>query len=66
MVSVSALIALLVFVLIVALIAGLVVFLIRRAPFIPGEFKAWAEYAVIAIAILIIIVKLLNLLGVAA
>ena len=29
------------------------------------EFKAWAEYAVIAIVILIVIVKLLSLLGVA-
>lgn len=66
MLSVSVLISLLVFLLIVALIAGLAVFLIRRAPFIPAEFKAWAEYAVIAIAVLIIIVKLLNLLGVAA
>lgn len=60
----SALIAFLIVVLVVALIAGLVIALIRRAPFIEGEFKSWAEYAVFAIAVLIIIVKALALFNV--
>lgn len=62
---VSALIGLLVTVLVVALIAGLVVYLIRLAPFIDGEFKRWAEFAVYAIAILIIILRALPMLGIA-
>jgi fructose-specific phosphotransferase system IIC component len=61
---IESLIALLVTILIVGLIAGLVIFLVRRAPFIPADFKAWAEYLVIAIAVLVIIVRALPLVGV--
>jgi uncharacterized Tic20 family protein len=62
---VSALISLLIVILIVGLIAGLVVWLIRKAPFIPGEFKTWAEYLVIVIAVLVIVLRALPLVGVA-
>lgn len=58
------LIALLITILIVALIAGLVIFLIRRAPFIEEPFKSWAEYLVIVIAVIIVILRLLPLIGV--
>lgn len=61
---VSALISLLVLILIVGLVAGLVIWLIRAAPFIPGEFKQWAEYLVIVIAVLAILLKALPLIGV--
>lgn len=50
--------------LIVALIAGLIIFLIRRAPFIQEPFRQWAEYAVIVIAVLIILLRALPLVGV--
>lgn len=62
---VEQLITLLIVILIVGLIAGLVVYLIRRAPFIPPEFKTVAEWVVIAIAILIIVLRALPLIGVA-
>jgi flagellar biosynthesis protein FliQ len=62
---VSGLIGLLITILIVALIAGLVVYLIRRAPMIEEPFKSWAEYLVIVIAVIIIILRALPLIGVA-
>lgn len=62
---VSGLIGLLITILIVALVAGLVVFLIRRAPMIEEPFKSWAEYLVIVIAVIIIILRALPLIGVA-
>ncbi len=61
---VSGLIGLLITILVVALIAGLVVYLIRRAPMIEEPFKSWAEYLVIVIAVIIIIVRALPLVGV--
>jgi hypothetical protein len=61
---VEGLIGLLITILIVAFIAGLVVFLIRRAPFIEEPFKSWAEYLVIVIAVVIIILRALPLIGV--
>jgi hypothetical protein len=60
----SSLVGLLIFLLVVFLICGLVVFLIRRAPFIEQPFKAWAEYAVVVVAVLIVIIRLLQALGV--
>jgi hypothetical protein len=62
---VNALIMLVVAILIVGLVAGLVIMLIRKAPFIPGEFKTWAEYLVIVIAVLVIVLRALPLVGVA-
>ncbi|NNU70431.1 hypothetical protein G9X67_34840 [Rhizobium sp. WYCCWR 11152] len=60
----SGLIGLLITILIVGFIASLVVFLIRRAPMIEEPFKSWAEYLVIAIAVIIIILRALPLIGV--
>jgi predicted membrane metal-binding protein len=50
--------------LIIALIAGLIIFLIRRAPFIQEPFRQWAEYAVIVVAVLLLLLRALPLLGV--
>jgi hypothetical protein len=61
----SGLIGLLITILIVGFIASLVVFLIRRAPMIEEPFKSWAEYLVIVIAVIIIILRALPLIGVA-
>ncbi|WP_234836320.1 hypothetical protein [Sinorhizobium meliloti] len=47
---IEALIALAITILVVGLIAGLIIFLIRRAPFILAPFGQWAEYIVIVIA----------------
>lgn len=58
------LIALVITILIVGFIASLVVFLIRRAPLIEEPFKSWAEYLVIVIAVIIIILRALPLIGV--
>lgn len=58
------LIALVITILIVGFIASLVVFLIRRAPFIEEPFKSWAEYLVIVIAVLVIVFRALPLIGV--
>jgi uncharacterized membrane-anchored protein len=60
----SGLIGLLITILIVGFIAGLVIYLIRRAPFIEEPFKSWAEWIVIAIAVLILIARALPLIGV--
>jgi cytochrome b561 len=55
---------LLIVVLIVGLVAGVFIFLIRRAPFIPPEFKQWAEYLVLAIALIYLLMRALPMLGV--
>lgn len=60
----EALVALAIAILIVGLIAGLCIFLIRRAPFIPEPFRQWAEYLVVVIAVLVIVIRALPLLGV--
>ncbi len=54
----------LILVLVVFLVAGLAIAIIRRAPFIDGEIKGWAEWAIFAIAAVIIIVRALALIGV--
>ncbi|MDX0427981.1 hypothetical protein GOL30_20950 [Sinorhizobium medicae] len=61
---IEALIALAITILVVGLIAGLGIFLIRRKPFIPAPFGQWAEYVVIVVAVLIILLRALPLLGV--
>lgn len=61
---IEALISLLIVMLVVGLVAGLIIWLIRMAPFIPPPFNQWAEYLVIVIAVLIIILRALPLLGV--
>lgn len=61
---VEALVGLAIAILIIGLVAGLIIFLIRRAPFIPEPFRQWAEYLVIVIAVLVIVLRALPLLGV--
>jgi len=57
-------VGLLISLLIIILVLGLVAFLIRQAPFIDEPYKQWALYAVLVVAVLIIIIKLLPLAGV--
>lgn len=60
----EALIGFLIAILIIGLIAGICVFIIRRAPFIPAEFKAIAEWIIIAVALIALLLKAMPLLGV--
>ncbi|MDK1490499.1 hypothetical protein QN219_10555 [Sinorhizobium sp. 7-81] len=62
---IEGLIALAISILVVGLVTGLIVFPIRRAPFIPAPFGQWAEYLVIVVAVLVIILYSLRFLGVA-
>lgn len=48
-------------------IAGLLYFLVQRAPMIAGEIKAWGLYAIIAIyAVVMVLNVLLPLIRIAA
>ncbi len=61
---VESLIAFAIAAIVIGLIIGVLVFLVRRAPFIPGEFKALIEWVIIAVGIIILLLKALPLLGV--
>ncbi len=62
---IESLIAFAIAALVIGLIVGVLIFLVRRAPFIPGEFKAIIEWVIIAIGILVLLMKALPMLGVA-
>lgn len=62
---VEGLLHLVIAIIIVGLICGLIVWLIRAAPFIADPFKSWAEYLVYVVGVLIILVRALPLIGVA-
>ncbi len=55
-------ISILVFVAVVVLICGLVAYLIRSAPFVEEPFKSFGVWAVLAVAIILIVIKLLELI----
>jgi branched-subunit amino acid transport protein len=61
---IEGLIGLIIALIIVGIVCGLVVWLIRAAPFIPEPFKSWAEYLVYVVAVLVILVRALPLIGV--
>ena len=61
---IEGLIGLIIAFIIVGIVCGLVVWLIRAAPFIPEPFKSWAEYLVYVVAVLVILVRALPLIGV--
>lgn len=61
----SPLLAFVVVILVIGLIAGVAIFLIRRAPFIPGEFKQAAEWIILAVALIYLLLRGLDLIGVA-
>lgn len=61
---INALIAFVIAALVIGLIAGILIVIIRRAPFIPGDFKAIAEWVIIAVALIALLLKALPLLGV--
>lgn len=55
-------IGILVFIAVVVLICGLIAYLIRSAPFIEEPFKSFGVWAILAVAIIIIVIKLLELI----
>lgn len=55
-------ISILIFVAVVVLICGLIAYLIRSAPFIEDPFKSFGVWAILAVAIILIVVKLLELI----
>lgn len=61
---IEGLIGLVVLIIIVGIVCGLIVWLIRAAPFIPEPFKTWAEYLVYVVAVLVILMRALPLLGI--
>lgn len=54
----------LIFIVVVVVIAGLLAWLIQSAPFIVEPLKSIGVWAICAIAVLIIVLKLLGLAGV--
>jgi len=60
----SGLVSVLIFIVVVLLICGLLAYLLRSAPFVDEPFKSWGVWAIMAVAIILIVVKLLELLGV--
>lgn len=61
---IEGLIAFVIAALIIGLIAGVLIILVRRAPFIPADFKAILEWVIIAVALLALLMRALPLLGV--
>lgn len=61
---IDGLIGLIIALIVVGIVCGLIVWLIRAAPFIPEPFKSWAEYLVYVVAVLVILVRALPLIGV--
>lgn len=61
---IEGLIAFVIAALIIGLIAGVLIILVRRAPFIPADFKAILEWVIIAVALLALLMKALPLLGI--
>ena len=50
-------------VVIILLVAGLLILLVRKASFLDAELREWGVYAISAIAIVMIVLKLLVLIG---
>lgn len=57
-------VSILIFVVVVAVVAGLLAYLVQSAPFIVEPIKSIAVWVIAAIAIVIIILKLLGLAGI--
>lgn len=58
----EAAIGILIFIAVVVVICGLLAFLIRSAPFIEEPFKSWGVWALMAVAAILIVIKLLELI----
>jgi hypothetical protein len=61
---IGGLVMLVVYLLILGLVVGLLLYIVDTAPFIVAPFKGWLHWAVVVIGCLIAIVMLLNFVGV--
>ena len=61
--SIEGIVEVFLYLLVAALIFGILIFLLRRAPFIPAEWKVWIEYILYFLAALVVINLLLGFLG---
>lgn len=57
-------ISILVTIVIIVVICGLVAFLLQQAPFIAEPFKSFGVYAILVVAVILIVLQLAGLAGV--
>lgn len=62
-ISIQGLVELVVWLIVVGLIVGLLLFLVAKAPFIPPEWKTWINYVIYFVCVLILINFLLGFAG---
>jgi hypothetical protein len=55
---------LLVYIVVVCLVAGILAYILRSAPFVEEPFKSWGVWAIIVVALLIIMFKILEVAGI--
>lgn len=58
----EAALGILLFIVIVVIVCGLLAYLLRSAPFIEEPFKSIGVWAIVAVAVILIIIKLLELI----
>lgn len=62
-ISLSGLVELVIWMIVLGLIVGLLLFLVAKAPFIPAEWKQWINYVIYFVCVLILINFLLSFAG---
>jgi len=62
-ISVAGLVELVIWLIVLGLIVGLLLFLVAKAPFIPAEWKQWINYVIYFVCVLILINFLLTMAG---
>lgn len=55
---------LLIYIVVVCLVAGILAYILRSAPFVEEPFKSWGVWAIIVVALLIIMFKILEVAGI--
>lgn len=55
---------LLIYIVVVCLVAGILAYILRSAPFVEEPFKSWGVWAILCVAALIILFKILEVTGV--
>lgn len=62
-VSIQGLVELVIYLIVLGLIVGLLLFLVAKAPFIPAEWKTWINYVIYFVCVLLLINFLLSFVG---
>ena len=55
---------LLIYIVVVCLVAGILAYILRSAPFVEEPFKSWGVWAIIVVALLIIMFKIPPVAGI--